>query len=61
MVGYGLGLAANLNCRTASDRNPATNGACDAAAAGMGGVHFVPTDTKEVLLLWRQQFPNWIQ
>ena len=43
------------------DQNPATNGACDAAAAGMGGVHFVPTDTKEVLLLWRQQFPNWIQ
>ena len=33
------------------DRNPATNGACDAAASGMGGVHFVPTDTTEILLL----------
>ena len=43
------------------DRDPATNGACDAAAAGMGGVHFVPTDTKEVPLLWRQRFPDWIR
>ena len=33
------------------DREPATNGACDAAAAGMGGAHFVPTDTTEIPLL----------
>ena len=39
---------------------PATNGACDAAASGMGGVHFIPTDTTEIPLLWRQPFPEWI-
>ena len=42
------------------DRDPATNGACDAAASGMGGVHFVPTNTTEIPLLWRQRFPDWI-
>ena len=36
------------------DRDPATNGACDAAASGMGGVHFVPTNTTKIPLLWRQ-------
>ena len=35
------------------DLHPVTNGMCDAAATGMGGVHFVPTDTKEVHILWR--------
>ena len=43
------------------DREPATNSACDAAALGMGGVHFVPTDTTEIPLLWQQQFPDWIR
>ena len=43
------------------DWDPATNGACDTVAAGMGGVHFVPTDTKKVPLLWRQWFPDWIR
>ena len=42
------------------DRELATNGACDAAAAGMGGEHFVLTDTKEIPLLWRQRFPDLI-
>lgn len=43
------------------DREPATNGACDAAGAGMGGVHFVPTTSSEIPLLWRQPFPDWIR
>lgn len=43
------------------DCDPATNGACDAAAAGMGGVHFVPTNTSKIPILWRQQFPEWIR
>ena len=43
------------------DCDPATNDACDAAASGMGGVHFVPTDTKEIPLLCRQRFPDWIR
>ena len=42
------------------DRDPATIGACDAAALGMGGVNSVPTDTKETPLLWRQRFQDWI-
>ena len=41
--------------------HPVTNGVCDAAALGMGSVHFVPTDTKEILLLWWQRFPDWIR
>lgn len=37
---------------------PHTIGACDAAATGMGGVHFIPTPQGSVLpVLWRQQFP----
>ena len=43
------------------DREPATNGACDAAAIGMGGVHFVPTENSEIPLLWRERFPKWIR
>ena len=42
------------------DRDPATNGACDAAAAGMRGVHFIPIKTSEIPILWRQQFLDWI-
>ena len=42
------------------NRNPATNGACDVASAGMGSVHFVPTDILEIPILLRQQFPGWI-
>ena len=42
------------------DCHPATNGTCDAAASGMGGVNAVPTDTKEIPILWGQQFPGWI-
>ena len=30
------------------DRHPATNCVCYAPGSGMGGVHFVPTDTKEI-------------
>ena len=43
-----------------SDHYPAINSACDVAASGIGGVHFVPTDTKETPLLWQQRFPDWI-
>ena len=43
------------------NRHPATNGACDAAASGMGGVHLVPIDTKETPLLRRQRFLDWIR
>ena len=43
------------------DCKPATNGAYDAAASGVGGVHFVPTDTTAIPLLWRQQFLDWIR
>ena len=43
------------------DPIPATLGACDAAGAGMGGVHFVPTpEGNMVPLLWRQKFPPWV-
>jgi hypothetical protein len=31
-------------------------GACDAAAAGMGGIHFVPTKEGIIPLLWRAKF-----
>ena len=44
-----------------SDREPATNGVCDDTAAGMGGVHFVSTETTEIPILWRQSFPDWIR
>ena len=30
-------------------------------ASGMGGVYFVPTDTKEIPLLWGQCFQDWIR
>ena len=43
-----------------SDHHPAINGAYDAATSGMGCVHFVPTDTKKIPLLWQQRFPDWI-
>ena len=44
------------------DAIPATVGACDAAGAGMGGVHFVPTDDGRIIpLLWRQPFPQWVR
>ena len=42
------------------DREPTTDSACDAAAAGMGGVHFIPTDDTEIQILWRQRFPDWV-
>ena len=44
------------------DPLPHTEGACDAAGVGMGGIHFVPGDDGSITpLLWRQQFPSWIQ
>ena len=44
------------------DRLPHTEGACDAAGIGMGGVHFVPLrDGSEVPLLWRSPFPQWVR
>ena len=43
------------------DQTPSTNGACDAAGTGMGGVHFVPTSNKIIPLLWRQPFPPWVR
>ena len=42
------------------DREPSTNGACD-AAAGMGDVHFIPTADSEIPILWQQPFPEWIR
>ena len=43
------------------DVYPATLGACDAAGEGMGGVHFVPDESGNVIpILWRRQFPEWI-
>ena len=36
------------------DHHPATMGACNAAGHGMGGVHFIPTSTKEMQPIpWR--------
>jgi len=48
------------------DREPRTEGACDAASAGMGGVHFIPAshdarDDDIVPILWRCRFPPWVQ
>ena len=48
------------------DQSPRTEGGCDAAGAGMGGVHFIPTipeATKDdvIPILWRHRFPNWVR
>ena len=45
------------------DRNPRTEGACDAAGSGMGGVHFIPDAESGgvVPILWRHPFPCWVQ
>jgi hypothetical protein len=48
------------------DRVPRTEGACDAAGSGMGGVHFIPAsidagDEDVVPLLWRERFPQWVR
>ena len=48
------------------DREPRTEGACDAAGSGMGGVHFIPASTDAgdedvVPLLWRERFPQWVR
>jgi hypothetical protein len=37
-------------------QHPGAIGACDAAASGMGGVHFVPTHDGVIPLLWRAKF-----
>ena len=47
------------------DHFPRTEGGCDAAGAGMGGVHFVPTTSEAtnndiIPILWRHRFPNWV-
>jgi hypothetical protein len=40
------------------DDVPSTQGPCDASNNGMGGVHFVPVSSGEILfLLWRQSWP----
>lgn len=43
------------------NRHPDTLGACDVAAAGVGGVHFVPTATGLQPVLWRSPFPTSTQ
>ena len=43
------------------DREPSTNNACDADAASIGGVHFVPTADSEIPILWRRPFPDWVR
>jgi hypothetical protein len=41
---------------------PDTFGAQDAAAVGMGGVHFVPHQDGSILpLMWRSPFPHTLQ
>jgi hypothetical protein len=43
-------------------RIPDVVSACDAAGVGMGGVHFVPLDSGDVIpLVWRAPFPRNIQ
>jgi hypothetical protein len=41
-------------------QQPGVIGACDAAAHGMGGVHFVPTRDGIIPLLWRAKFDSTI-
>jgi hypothetical protein len=41
-------------------QQPGVIGACDAAASGMGGVHFVPTSDGVIPLLWRAKFDSTI-
>ena len=48
------------------DREPRTEGACDAAGSGMGGVHFIPLsddagDDNVLPVLWREPFPQWVR
>ena len=48
------------------DAKPRTEGACDAAGDGIGGVHFIPLssdvgDTNVEPILWRHPFPQWVQ
>jgi hypothetical protein len=40
------------------DSTPATRGACDTSGQGLGGVHFIPLHTGQVLpILWRRHWP----
>jgi hypothetical protein len=41
-------------------QHPGAIGACDAAASGMGGVHFVPTHDVVIPLLWRAKFDAFV-
>ena len=48
------------------DLEPRTEGVCDAAGAGMGGVHFIPLsddsgDNNVIPILWRHPFPQWVR
>jgi len=60
-------LAASLSTRPTRTAElvpaltPHATGACDAAATGMGGVHFVPTTDKILPVLWRQPFTKVVQ
>ena len=48
------------------DEEPRTEGSCDAAGDGMGGVHFIPIsdcagDDDIAPILWRHPFPQWVR